>query len=222
MNLRELHLYASDLGLAKHFYSAVLGRLCRADKDIVRVSAGASTLVLHAAPDGRRCTYHFAFNVPETQFAEAKAWVAQQVPLHHDLAGQDEFAFTSWNAHAAYFFDPLGNIVEIIARHALTDGGVRPFNPSGLRCVSEIGLPVDNVQGAVTRSRHVTGAAVYDGALSTVFTALGDEHGLLIIVKRGRDWYPDTRLAAVDLPLRVVVENRQGETVDVIPALQAD
>ena len=160
--------------------------------------------------------------MPGTQFAEAKAWLAQRVPLHRDATGADEFAFTDWDAHAAYFFDPLGNIVEIIARHALPDAGVQPFTSAGLRCVSEIGLPVPNVRRAVTQTCEAAQADVYRGPGSDEFAAVGDEHGLMIVVRRGRPWFPDTGIAAFDVPQQILIALPGGSTRDIAPLLAAE
>lgn len=59
----------------------------------------------------------------------------------------------------------------------------------------------------------VRGYLIYDGAGSDTFTALGDEHGLFIIVKRGRIWFPDTGIPAELVPLKVAVSVDGGATI---------
>jgi hypothetical protein len=49
--------------------------------------------------------------------------------------------------------------------------------------------------------------SVYDGAGSDTFTAVGDEDGLFIVVKRGRIWYPETGVAADVYPVAVTLAN---------------
>jgi hypothetical protein len=54
-------------------------------------------------------------------------------------------------------------------------------------------------------------APIYDGAGSDTFTAVGDEHGLFIVVKRGRIWFPDTGTPADLFPVRVMTLADNGE-----------
>ena len=50
--------------------------------------------------------------------------------------------FEAWRARAAYYFDPVGNLVELIARE-------RAPGEELLLEVSEVGLPVADVGAAV-------------------------------------------------------------------------
>ena len=216
MKLREVHLLASDVDAALRFYRDTLKLDARiTDGDVHVIVGGVSQLVFHRAPEGWHGVHHFAFNVPEAQFAGAKAWLMQRMLLHRDATGVDEFFFADWNAHAAYFFDPLGNIVEIIARHTLPDDDVRPFSSAGLRCISEIGLPVEDVRRAVPRLCDEASTNAYRGPGSDEFAAVGDEHGLLIVVRCGRLWFPDTGIAAQAVPLRILIELPDGSMRDV-------
>ncbi len=53
--------------------------------------------------------------------------------------------------------------------------------------------------------QKATGLQLYKGQTDT-FTALGDENGLLIVVKTGREWYPNTGQTAMDSALEVIFE----------------
>lgn len=54
------------------------------------------------------------------------------------------------------------------------------------------------------------GISPYGGPGSETFTAVGDEHGLFIVVKRGRIWFPDTGKGAGMAPLEVEVSTGGG------------
>ena len=41
------------------------------------------------------------------------------------------------------------------------------------------------------------GVTVYDGEGGDMFTAVGDELGLFIVVKQGRIWYPETGIPEI-------------------------
>jgi catechol-2,3-dioxygenase len=171
---------------------------------------GDSRLIFSQAPQDWRGVYHFAINVPEEQFYAAKDWISSKTGLLKDGSGADEFHFASWNAHALYFSDPAGNIVELIARHDLDHNQPGDFSPEFLLNISEIGLASDDVAQTCQSMQAELGWSVYRDSQSDDFVALGDPHGLLILVRRGRVWYPDTGKAAQLNPVRVDLLDIQG------------
>jgi hypothetical protein len=64
----------------------------------------------------------------------------------------------------------------------------RPFGPWSLLGASEIGLPAPRVDEAVD-ALHALGLPGYSGNRRS-FAALGDVHGLAIVVPAGRPWAP--------------------------------
>lgn len=206
MIIHELRLMTNHLQEQLDFYHQLLGfPLLTADADEVVLQVGSSTLIFAAAAAPIPAPYHFAFNLPEGQFAEAKAWLAARAPLLADANGADEFDFSAWNAHAIYFADRDGNIGEFIARHGLPSPATRPFSAASLLSISEIGLAVDDVLHFVERLQTRLHLPVYLQHPTATFTPMGDEHGLLIVVKDGRRWFPQERVAAHAAPLTVVV-----------------
>src|SRR5690606_37168328 len=109
------------------------------------VKAGSTDLVFMQAPSEFEGGYHFAFNIPENQFAAAKAWISSRVPLLRDENGQDEFHSESWNSHSVYFKDAMGNVLEFIARHNLKNAATPDLGGAHFLNVSEIGLPSEDV-----------------------------------------------------------------------------
>jgi catechol-2,3-dioxygenase len=196
MHIRELHLYSADLAAQRAFYTDVLNLPVIEETDeSFSLGVGTSLLTFHVRP-GLQANYHVAFNIPENQLAAARAWLSSRVPLIASNDGKTEFDFRSWNAHSIYFYDPADNVMEFIARHALPSASDTAFGADSLLCISELGMPTLNVQTTVGALRDEFDLPVYDGEGSDTFTALGDEHGLLIIVTEGRNWYPDTGKAA--------------------------
>ena len=192
MEIKSLRLNTTHPQTLQAFYADIIGL------PVVATSAHEFTLqagdtALTFVQTEEAGIYHFAFNIPENQFAEAKAWLAKRVPLVRGPDGDDTFQFESWRAHAIYFYDTAGNIVEFIARHALPTATDAPFGPHSLLCVSEIGWVVPDVRAAVRTLQNEVGLSVYANSLSDEFAAVGDEHGLFIVVKQGRPWFPDTR-----------------------------
>lgn len=204
MLIHQLRLATHHLAAQRRFYHDLLGLpLLAAQAEQITLQVGQSTLVFTAAPDSAPAHYHFAFNIPAGQFAEAKAWLASRVPLLTDSHGADEFNFTAWNAHAVYFADPDGNIGELIARYDLPAPDMRPFSAASLLSISEIGLVVEDVLHFVRNLQTSVPLPVYLQPPTETFTPMGDAHGLLIVVKTGRRWYPEERVAAVPAPLKI-------------------
>jgi catechol-2,3-dioxygenase len=206
MQIQDLRLETVDLERQRDFYCRRLSfAAASVTPDSFTLQIGASRLTFISAPSDAQRVYHFAFNILPRQFAEAKAWIAQRAPLLTDHSGADEFDFEAWNARALYFYDPAGNIVELIARHTLTGPPRGPFTAQSLLNVSEIGLVTDSVPDTVRLLHARLGVSIYRGTEDADFAAVGDEAGLFIVVKEGRIWFPDTDKAAAPTPVTVTV-----------------
>jgi catechol 2,3-dioxygenase-like lactoylglutathione lyase family enzyme len=142
---------------------------------------------------------HFAVNVGD--FQAAVGWARGQAEL---IA--DDVPFEAWRARAAYFYDSAGNIVELIARE-------RAPGTELLMEVSEVGLPVSDVPAAVEFLRSEFGLPVFDDG-GDKFHALGDDHGLFIVVPVGRDWLFTDRPAS-DAPVRVTIEGEADRSLTI-------
>lgn len=221
MNFAEIQILTYTLAAQRAFYTQTLGLSdATAASDTFTAQAGATRLTfLQPQPAGRgdeRSVYHFAFNIPENQLAEAKAWLKQRTPLVSSQAGRDEYNFESWNAHAVYFLDPAGNVVELIARHNLPNASQQPFGGHSLLNISEISVTAANVPDTVRAIQSALGVEVYDGPSAT-FAAVGDEQGLFIVVPAGRAWFPDTGRLAGFYPMTVRLEDGRTWTAPLGP-----
>ncbi len=205
MKIDRLELLASDIPALHNFYTGVFGLPLLGGDGALSIMAGRSELTFLQAPQDWSGFYHFAFNIPQDQFEEAKEWLSKRVMPIKDDKGNDEFTSKEWNAHSVYFYDPAGNILEFIARHDLDEHLDRPFDEQSILSISEIGLATDDVQAMVRSLQAEMGINPYGGAGSDAFAAVGDEHGLFIVVKRGRIWFPDTGKEATAARLRVEV-----------------
>lgn len=211
MKFAEIQILTHSLAAQCEFYTQTLGL---SDATVMpntfTAQAGATRLTfIQAQSDWHaqgRSVYHFAFNIPENQFAVAKAWLKQRTPLVLNQAGQDEYNFESWNAHAVYFFDAAGNVVELIARHNLPNASHQSFGGHSLLNISEISVTSADVPDTVRVIQSALDVKVYDGPSAT-FAAVGDEAGLFIVVPVGRAWFPDTGLQAGFYPMMVRLED---------------
>lgn len=213
MQIRRLTLRAPSIVLmpALHnFYTRTLG-LPEAKTARGGFAVQAGWTILEFVPtDEQPLLYHFALNIPENQIAEAKSWLEARLPLMTHADGRTIFSSASWNADYLYFEDPAGNIVEFIARHALPNASSAPFSAQSLLCASEIGIVTTDVPAAVNQITDALGIQVYDRGDGSSFTAVGDEHGLFIVVRQGRTWFPTADRYAVSSPTEAQVANVKG------------
>jgi len=189
-------LTGAPLSAMKAFYGKTLDlRLMdeRADRFTVEAGETMITFVTSAETAGGRAPfYHFAFNIPENKIVNALEWQKKRTPMlpipeRNRAAGfpPEVVDYRHWNAHSVFFLDPAGNVVEYIARHDLKNGDTNPFGWADILYVSEIGLVADDVTAAASELERMAAVAPYKGADGN-FTALGDEYGLLLVMKRGR------------------------------------
>lgn len=207
MWIKKLRLQTAKLDEQRTFYVETLAfPLISQSPTQFSVRVGITELTFEGDPTFTDA-YHFALNIPENQFDEAKAWLRQYLPLIADSAGREIFDFTSWNAHSLYFYDAAGNVVEFIARHDLPNATLSPFTIESLLCVSEIGLAADQpLETAATLLAKIEGLSVFRGEQSPTFNALGTDNGIVIIVKTRREWYPESGRHAALSPLTVELQ----------------
>lgn len=211
MQITRLTIAAADLPAQRRFYAEVLGLAVRPAGDGLLVQAGRSQLAMRPAPAGERPCYHIAFAVPFARLIAAHNHIAARTPLVADSAGATMIDHAGWGARACYFLDPAGNILECIARiDEPADDPAAPPAPAIL-AIAEVGVVTGDVPQAAAAICARLGAGIFSGSASPDFTAIGDRHGLLIIVRRGRIWYPDTGRAAAPAPLEAVVQTERGE-----------
>lgn len=216
MHIRHLDLTTYHRAQLADFYGRVLQLPCSSSTDALTLHAGTSAVTFTDAAPDEPARYHFAFNIPPHLFADAKAWLAERVPLLCGQSGADAFRFDDWNADAVYARDPAGNIIELIARHELESSAATSWTGASMVNVSEIGVVVDDVPATVRMIQARTGSSVYRGVVDQLFTPVGDEHGLLIVVQGGREWFPDTRVSAVPAPVRAVIESETGTRYELV------
>ncbi|MGZ7444170.1 VOC family protein [Paenibacillus sp. TH7-28] len=193
----------SKLRETQAFYADRFGfELAEQGENRFTIQAGATLVTFKAAAAGERPFYHFAMNVPENKFTEVKMWAASKVPLIEE-EGDDEVFFTSWNAHSIYFEDPAGNIMELIARHNLASGIDHAFTARDVMSVSEIGIVAEKTLPLVSEL-NAAGLPNWREA-SAEFTPVGDEQGLLIVVRDQREWFFSNGIKARFYPVEVTV-----------------
>ncbi|WP_160031601.1 VOC family protein [Paenibacillus sp. An7] len=208
MIFEEVILNTHELKDLKTFYVHTLGfGLVKEDTNSFTVTVGETNLTFVITEEKKESPfYHFAVNINEDKFKLAKAYLSERVTLLKDES-QDEFEFESWNAHAVYFCDPAGNIVEFIARHNLKSNSIssNEFTMADILCVSEVGLPVPHVESVVSALEADMNLPLWKGDRST-FQPVGDEHGLFIVVVIDRIWLPTSQKATI-FPVTIKIKD---------------
>jgi catechol 2,3-dioxygenase-like lactoylglutathione lyase family enzyme len=199
--LRALSLQTHMLAELRAFYADTLGLpVASQTQDSVTFQAGDTRLEFVQVADGSQPYYHVAFNIPENKLAPAKAWLEERVTLlRHAETGEDVIFFDAWNAHALFFYDPAGSLLELIARHTLANAADGPFSSDDILYASEIALRAPDQAAAVARIGAAFGLTNYQDVLSF----LGDERGLIICSPPGRLWIPEFRKAGGLFPTRI-------------------
>jgi hypothetical protein len=160
--------------------------------------------------------YHLAINIPANKIEEAKAWLSGRAELMWmDEYKSDIADFASWHAKSVYFFDPAGNIMELIARFDLDNKTDKPFSSTQFLSVSEIGLVLEKDEFDPSVSRLMKQYELsYFAKQSPMpqFRAIGDDEGLFIVVSEKRNWFPTTIRSGI-FPTEVQFDNNGKEYV---------
>ena len=212
MFFHHVQLLTSKLAEQLEFYQDVLGLpVLEQSNTSVTFQVGLSRLEF--VQDSQQAFYHFAFNIPSNQLEEAKIWLSERVLLIKDSSGNDTFHSQNWNANQVYFYDAGGNIVEFIARHDLENDSSETFSAQSLECTSELGIVTANVPRTVKHIQELVNVPPYRAIMDEMFVPVGDEHGLFIVVKQNRIWFPETK-PALAAPFKVTISGRENKVLE--------
>ncbi len=208
--ISELRLQTHDIAALETFYGESLGLPTQREGDEVAIDAGATRIVFTAVTTGRPF-YHFAFNIPENNLESAVQWQKKRTELVR-RDNRDVVHFAKWNAHSVFFLDPAGNLLEYIARHDLKNANKGDFSVADILYASEIGLVVDDIPRTVAAAKAQLNLGIYrDNSQS--FASIGDEHALLVVVKRNRKWFPARKRPAKVFPLTATIRGAQERSL---------
>lgn len=141
-------------------------------------------------------TYHFAFNIPNNKIEEAIIWASSRFKLIHNDESGIIANFETWNAKAIYFYDNNNNILEFIARFDLKNSTEKDFDVSSILSISELGIVVDEPLKFANNLVETYQLDYFDKSnKSESFVGLGNDNGLIIIVKKNREWFPTDQKA---------------------------
>jgi catechol 2,3-dioxygenase-like lactoylglutathione lyase family enzyme len=211
----RLHAPAESLAALADFYAVRLGfESVERPDDLVAVAVGETRLEF--VPGDGRPFYHFALLAPGNRFEELRDWAGERTELLPDTAsGEVVFDFSNWSAHACYFHDPAGNIVEVIAHDGVGESNARgAFAADELLGLSELGLVGDQAAMAALL-RHELGLVLWDGTVEGegVLAFVGEPARTLILAPVRRPWLPTGRPAEAHPVDAVLSGLPRGEVV---------
>lgn len=221
-NARILHLdlvTSAPVAELKKFYAGLLELPLISDQaDQFMISAGETTIrFVQVKENGAAPFYHFAFNIPENKILKAREWQLKRTalsatPSHmtDEKFPDDIRHFRNWNAHSIFFWDPAGNLVEYIARHDLENKTEGEFSSKDLLCASEIALIVNDADVIADDLKSSFGLNQYKGGDGN-FRAIGDENGLLLVIKKGRVWESHTNFSRTPDTIKTMVTINAGK-----------
>lgn len=189
MKIKKLILSTSNLAAQVSFYRDTLGfQLTSEDSTCAEFRTGNSILRFEVSEN--HTPYHFAFNIPSHQEADAQEWLRERVSIL-DFESEEIIRFESWNARAIYFYDQDQNIIEFIARRNLGYEDIVPFSVNSVIEISEIGVPVEDIVPVYEHMQTELYLPVYSGSTER-FCAIGDERGLFIVINKNvkTSWFP--------------------------------
>lgn len=207
MKLEHIQIQTNDIQKITAFYQNTLElSIIKSDSKTVSFQAGNSILKFVEDPQFDSI-YHFAFNIPENKLDEAIEWCKNKIDLVFIEDQKVITNFENWNANAVYFYDNNGNLLEFIARHDLDNAQTEIFTSKSILNISEIGIVNENPLELGKQLIEKHGLEFFDkNDNSALFSAIGDDEGLLIIVKPNRNWYP-TQTPSKSNKTEVRIEN---------------
>ena len=188
MKLLELDLYTPDLEATRLFYVRQLGL------PVLSHSASQLTVLIgwtrltFLAVEQPVTPYHFAINVPRGSLEVLMHYFNFDY-LDTQAPGKTIADFPGWRARSCYFYDAVGNLLEFIARTDLHLDDPNLTISDLFQGVSEIGLATEDVTHTTEQIQRRFGIPQFDKATPAVdFNALGDDNGLFILSRVGRNW----------------------------------
>jgi catechol 2,3-dioxygenase-like lactoylglutathione lyase family enzyme len=190
MLIKEIKLLTSDLAATKNFYNQILELEIVFEEDIfISFQAGFALLTFREVKE-KKPVYHFAFNIPCNKIEEAFYWVESKTEIIKTDGENKIVDFKNWNAKAVYFLDNNGNILELIARLDIENEDNPEFNSNSILSISEMAIVTDSVMKTANNLIQSLNISFFDKQPpSEEFAALGDDNGLLILSKAGRNWF---------------------------------
>ena len=212
MKINKLILQTFYLETLREFYSSILElSVSSGDPKNIHIHIGNSELIFMETKNAEPF-YHFAINIPSNKIEEAKNWLSNRVKLLWMEDYENDIAdFVNWHAKSVYFYDPAGNILELIARFDLHNPSNQPFSSKQFFSIDEAGVVFKQNDFDQKISELLTDYSLdYFSKQPPLpqFRVIGDDQGLFIAVPEHRNWYPTDKSSGI-FPVIVEFENKK-------------
>jgi len=207
MHIEQIILKTTSISRTRLFYTKTLElAIINETDERISFNAGKSIITFEAVKDIKP-VYHFAFNITNNKFSDGFEWINRKLDVLL-VDGLPIASYNSWNAESFYFYDNNGNILEFIARFDLPYHSASPFSVNDIQEISEVGIAFDNVKEAADNFHKQYNIPYFSKSKPTDdFTVMGDDNGLLILSKTGRNWVP-THKPALAYPITIKADGR--------------
>ena len=191
MEIKEIQVLTDDLKGTEDFYTNILEfKLISKAQNTISFLIGNSTLTFIKSHK-QNPNYHFAFNIPHNHLDSATIWARSKLTLLKNEDNEIISNFESWNSKAIYFYDNNNNILEFIVRFDLENESKYEFDSTSIIAISEIGIVTEEPLKFANQLIESNNLNFFEkGTQSEQFVSIGNDNGLLIIVKKERKWYP--------------------------------
>ncbi|GAB2576790.1 VOC family protein [Spirosoma areae] len=193
MKILELDLYTANLETTRLFYVRRLGLpMLSHSPTHLTVLIGWTRLTFRLI-DQPVAPYHLAINVPRGSLEVLMYYFDLDYlptqPSGVDAPTKTIADFPNWRAKACYFQDAAGNLLEFIARTDLNLDDPNLTLTDLFQGVSEIGIATEDVTGTTDQIQRRFGVKQFAKTTPAPnFNALGDDNGLFILARVGRNW----------------------------------
>jgi catechol 2,3-dioxygenase-like lactoylglutathione lyase family enzyme len=206
MKIRKAVIYSYNIEEQSRFFSNLLSpELVERSGQLVKIKLGTSELEIIPSSQPLESVYHIAFNIDPLLLHQSLDYLAARQIEIIPFEDMSIVNFPDWNAQSVYFKDADGNILEFIARYNLMTGNQDSiFTSRHILSISEVGIPVNDTKDFISAIESLSNWRTWKTS-GPEFSAVGDEKGLLIVVKEPRNWFP-TSIAAKQLPVELVLE----------------
>jgi len=210
MLVEKLVLQTAYLRTLEEYYSSILELpVRRINEKEIEINIGNTTLIFSETNEAEPF-YHFAVNIPCNKIEEARTWLSGKVKLlWMDDYESDIANFVDWHAKSIYFYDPAGNILELIARFDLDNETSEIFSSKQFLSISEVGLVCQQQNLEFDTTQILKNYSLSYFAKQPPlpqFKAIGDDEGLFIVVPENRNWYPTDKPSHI-FPMSVEGKN---------------
>ena len=189
MRITEILLKSANLDKMSSFYADLGLQIDKSVSDQISFQVGWTKIRFKLSDN--HVPYHYCFLIPSNKLEQALIWMQNFTSIITNEENSEITYFENWNAHSIYFWDPDGNIVELITRHDLDYTSHDTFNASEILGLNEIGLPTYNITGTQEFLSKSMGTTSWLGN-DKVFGTHGDLEGLLLLPNPEfkKTWYP--------------------------------